>query len=334
MSIEGNAVPVISVIVPLYNKGRYVVRALRSVLAQRTTDFEIIVIDDGSTDAGPKKAKAISDARIKLFSQENQGVAAARNTGVLLASGQWIAFLDADDLWGPDHLLELRRLISRFPDAGLVGASSREVVEGGDIEFLEKSSPGSLRRINYFEEAAVKIDILHTSSIAISRPVFDSLGGFSGYRYGEDLEFWARVALEYPVAKSDRPTVVYYRGNGGAMETLTKTASSEVPPPTSLADVSPSVAMLSTRLDDLPYQSELRMSVIGYINARLVQGMRGSFIRGDMPRMKALRALCLLPLTGWRQRGWWLLTGLPSVILSSVSRWRALFKKTYLKFKG
>ena len=326
--------PLFSVIVPLYNKERYVVRALRSALAQRMADIEVIVVDDGSTDSGPARAESIADARVKVFRQENQGVAAARNRGISLASGQWIAFLDADDLWGRDHLSELQSLVTRFPDAGLVGASSREVVEGGNIEFLESRSPGSLRRIDYFREAAIQIGVLHTSSIAINRAVFDALGGFSDHRYGEDLEYWARVALEYPVAKSDRCTVVYFRGNGGAMEAMAKTAQSEVPPPTSLVDVSPSVAMLSVRLNGLPHQSELRMSVVRYINSRLVQGMRGSFIRGDMPSMKALRALCLPPLTGWRQRGWWLLTGLPSVILSAVSRLRALFKKTYLKFKG
>lgn len=326
--------PFFSVIVPLYNKERYVVRALKSIVAQREDDFEVIVIDDGSTDEGLSRARSISDLRIKIFSQENRGVAAARNEGVSLASGRWIAFLDADDLWGQDHLVELRRLVTRFPDAGLVGASPQEVAEGGDIEFVQNSSPGSLRRINYFEEAAIDIGVINTSSIAVNRAVFDVLGGFSDHRYGEDLEYWARVALEYPVAKSDRCTVVYFRGNGGAMEAMAKTAPSEVPPPTSLVDVSPSVAMLSVRLNGLSHQSALRMSVVRYINSRLVQGMRGSFIRGDMPSMKALRALCLPPLTGWRQRGWWLLTGLPSVVLSSVSRLRALFKKTYLKFKG
>ena len=332
--MEGDWMPLFSVIVPLYNKERYVVRALRSALAQRMADIEVIVVDDGSTDSGPARAESIADARVKVFRQENQGVAAARNRGISLASGQWIAFLDADDLWGRDHLSELQSLATRFPDAGLVGASSREVVEGGNIEFLESRSPGSLRRIDYFREAAIQIGVLHTSSIAINRAVFDALGGFSDHRYGEDLEYWARVALEYPVAKSDRPTVVYYRGNGGAMEVLAKTATSEVPPPTSLADVSPSVAMLSSRLDELSRQSELHRSVIGYINARLIQGMRGALIRGDVHGIKALRRLSLVPPVGWQQRGWLLLTGLPSVVLSVISQVRALFKRTYFRLKG
>lgn len=332
--MENDPMPFFSVIVPLYNKEKYVERALLSILAQGDKDFEVIVVDDGSTDEGPKIARAISDPRIKVFSQENQGVAAARNKGVALASGRWMAFLDADDLWGRDHLTELRRLIDAFPDAGMVGASSRQVIEGGDVGFLEKSSPGALRRLNYFEEAAQEIGVLHSSSIAINFSVFDALGGFADYRYGEDLEYWARVALHYPVAKSDRHTVVYYLGTGGAMENMAKLVSSERPLPTSLVDISPSVDMLSKRLDDLTPQLEIRRSVVGYINSRIVQAMRGAFIRDDIPRMKALRVLCIRPLAGWRQLGWWLLAGLPSLFLAAAARARAVSKRCYLKLKG
>tara|TARA_R110001606_G_C15403445_1_gene653649 strand:+ start:13466 stop:14464 length:999 start_codon:yes stop_codon:yes gene_type:complete len=331
--MKDDSSPYFSVIVPLFNKERFVERTLRGVLAQRDEDFEVIVVDDGSTDDGAAKVRSIKDSRIKLIAQSNQGVAAARNKGMSLALGQWLAFLDADDLWGRDHLTELRRLINTYPEAGMVGGASREVIEGGDVAFLGDAVPGPFHRINYFNEAAREIGVMNASSVAVKREVFEALGGFADFKYGEDLEYWARVALDYPLAKSSRPTAVYYRGNGGAMENMLINTGSSVPLPRSLSDISPSVAMLASRLDDLSRQSKIRLSVIEYINSRLVQGMRGAFIRGDMPRMKALHALCIRPLVGWRQRCWWVLSALPSPVLSRISRIRDVFKRYYHKLK-
>lgn len=333
--MENDLMPFFSVIVPLYNKEKYVERALLSILSQQENDFEVIVIDDGSTDNGAQKVRDLSSSKIKLYSQSNLGVSAARNKGMQLASGQWFAFLDADDMWSQYHLAELRQLISMFPDSGIVGTSSCEVLEGGDIGFLEHLTADLRRRpINYFEEASYDIGAINTSSVAVSRMVFDELGGFKDYRYGEDLEYWARIALNYSVGKSERQTVVYYRGNGGVMESMGMTALSYVPLPNRLSDISPSVAMLAATLDDLTHKPKLHRTVVFYINSRLIQSIRGSFIRGDILRMKASRALCLRPLAGRRQRGWWLLAGLPSVVLSALSQTRAFFKRFYLKLKG
>jgi len=325
--------PFFSVIIPLYNKEQFVERCIRSVLAQRCGDYELIVVDDGSSDASAAVVRSISDPRIKILTQSNQGVSAARNKGAKSAAGQWLAFLDADDQWGHDHLAELKLIIDTFSEVGAVATSSREVLEGGDSKFLEMTQPGRLRVINYFKEAQKEIGVLNASSIAIRRNVFSALGGFGTYRYGEDLEYWARLALRYSVAKSDRETVVYYRENGGAMDNMAKTALSGAPLPRTLSDLSPSVAMLYAHLSDLSRHAEMYQSVLGYINARLLQALRGSFIRGDINRLKALRALWIFPPVGVRQRRWWLFAALPSPMLVFLSRLRAFVKRFYLWFR-
>lgn len=321
-----------SVIIPLYNKALYVERALRSVLIQSEQNFEVVVVDDGSTDDGAQKIQSIRDSRIKLVQQDNHGVAVARNVGAYSASGHWLVFLDADDMWGRNHLFEVRRLINAFPDVGMVGTSYREVEEGGDISFLDGSMPGSLRLINYFDEARKHIGVINASNVTINSAVFKESGGFSDYKYGEDLEFWARLALEHPVAISDRATVVYYRSNGGAMENI---CSDSLPSsgcaPFDLSSVSPSVAMLASKLNDLPPNSKLYISVAGYINSRIVQGMRSALIRGDVEKVKALRSLFLQPLSGCKQFVWWSFSALPVLILHKVSVFRGFIKQNFIK---
>ena len=96
-----------TVIIPLYNKEPYIKRALETVLNQTYDNFEMIIIDDGSTDEGVRIVSSIQDTRIKVFSQINSGVSAARNRGALLAKNQYLAFLDADDTWEPNFLQEI-----------------------------------------------------------------------------------------------------------------------------------------------------------------------------------------------------------------------------------
>ncbi|MFN3301364.1 MAG: glycosyltransferase family 2 protein, partial [Sediminibacterium sp.] len=96
--------PTVSVVIPLYNKGKYIERAISSVLAQTYPPLEIIVVDDGSTDNGPERVLKFNDPRIILIRQENRGPGAARNTGLARAKGKYIAFLDADDEWLPNFL--------------------------------------------------------------------------------------------------------------------------------------------------------------------------------------------------------------------------------------
>ena len=113
----------ISVVIPLFNKADAILSAVQSVQSQTWTDWELIVVDDGSTDGGAHLVAALSDSRISLVSQANAGVSVARNTGLLRARGDWVALLDADDYWREDHLARLAELALRYPDAAMLGCS-------------------------------------------------------------------------------------------------------------------------------------------------------------------------------------------------------------------
>ena len=115
--------PRFSVIMPVYNKAPYVVKAVESVLSQTCGDWELIVVDDGSKDGSSDLVKPYRDPRIRLHRQENAGVSVARNTGAAMAGGEYLCFLDADDWWEPAFLAEMSGLIDRHPDGGIYGTS-------------------------------------------------------------------------------------------------------------------------------------------------------------------------------------------------------------------
>ena len=124
--------PMFSVIVPLYNKEQYIKKTVSCVLAQTIADFELIIVDDGSTDNGPQYVSEIQDGRIRMLSQGNAGVSAARNHGIREANGKYICFLDADDTWNVDFLQTVKELFDEFPEAGMV-CPSYQVAYGNKV---------------------------------------------------------------------------------------------------------------------------------------------------------------------------------------------------------
>ena len=204
-----------TVVIPLYNKKNYVSRAVQSVLAQTFQDYEMLVIDDGSTDGGGEVVRNFTDPRLFLFQQENMGVASARNRGIELARGELIAFLDADDEWKPGFLETMIALRKRFPQAGMYAcayAQSRNnkvrisKVKEVPLSPWEGVMPG------YFRSAALGDPPIHTSSVAIPREILLGVGGFPvGKRMGEDLDLWGRIALQYPVVFSWSTGGVYHQ---------------------------------------------------------------------------------------------------------------------------
>ncbi len=201
-----------SVVIPLYNKADYIRKAAQSVLEQTMTDFELIIINDGSTDNSLEVVKKINDSRIKVTNQPNSGVSAARNNGGKIAKYDLVAFLDADDWWSPDYLENMNRLVSKYPDAGLWAANYYKVKWGNSIEAnigLEdgfKDGP-----INYFKVYAKTMWMpITSSSFIIKKSVFEEINGYkTDLKIGEDFDLWLRVALKYKMTYLYKPLVYY-----------------------------------------------------------------------------------------------------------------------------
>ena len=213
-----------SIIIPLYNKAPYIRKALESVFAQTYTDFEVIVVDDGSTDDSACIVQQFIDERLKvkgeetsgavtstynlspityklsvrLITQSNAGVSAARNSGVAASSGDYIAFLDADDWWEPTYLEKMAQLIADYPEAGLYASNYVYYKPGKTHVALNIPTEYINYPKAYYESGAMPV---WTGAAMISRKVFDEMGGFPlGIKLGEDFLLWAKIALQYPVA--------------------------------------------------------------------------------------------------------------------------------------
>ena len=212
-----------SVIIPVYNGAEFIEKAIDSVFAQSRSDWELIVVNDGSGDATAEILRKYYDVqRVRVITQENAGVSAARNRGIAEANGSHIAFLDADDVWHSDHLEVMGRLIERYPSAGLYGSFTRtELVNGGMIDrseyFIGQSDSVLLDNFleEYYRDKSAKLFTVITT--CIPRHVFDKVGGFPvGCRIGEDLELTLRIAAYYPVALTGRATATYIKENSVA----------------------------------------------------------------------------------------------------------------------
>lgn len=206
--------PTISVVIPLYNKGPHIARALNSVLNQTFQDFEVIVVDDGSTDDGADIVKGFNDPRIRLIQQENQGVSAARNLGIDEARAELIAFLDADDEWLPDHLNIILRMRERFPEAGAyTTAYFMKYQDKCSLQKYHKIPPSPWEGIipDYFKSASFGRPPVTTSAVAIPKRIFEDVGKFSIETWwGEDMDQWGRIAIKYPIAFSWKGAAVYH----------------------------------------------------------------------------------------------------------------------------
>jgi glycosyltransferase involved in cell wall biosynthesis len=205
--------PLISVIIPLYNKDFSIKRTLESVLSQTFSDFEIIIVNDGSTDKSVEKVQQFSDARIQLFHQKNEGAAAARNLGIKKASGSLIAFLDGDDIWFENHLEELAKLYNTFPDCGLYCSRYlMKISENNTISVSYKDSvQDNFRGVlpDYFA-SSMKFRVGLTSALAIPKNILNANLLFNPeVSSGQDLELFTKIAILYSVAITGTFTVEY-----------------------------------------------------------------------------------------------------------------------------
>ncbi len=204
----------ISVVIPLYNKEKQIAHTLQSVFNQTLQDFEIVIVDDGSTDGSVAEVEKFSESRIRLIHQKNAGVSAARNRGIEAAKYDLIAFLDADDEWKPEYLATQYHLFQKYPDCSVFACN----YEFRNIE--GKVTPTIIRKLpftgedgilsNYFEVASCSHPPLWTSAIVVKKQAIQAIGGFPvGIKSGEDLLTWARLVCKYSLAYDIRSLAVF-----------------------------------------------------------------------------------------------------------------------------
>lgn len=211
----------ISVIMPLYNKAQFVEKAIRSALDNGPGVVEVIVIDDGSRDDGAKVVEAMADSRVKLIRKQNGGVSTARNVGLDLASGDWLAFLDSDDYWLPGYIDAVQSMIARYPQCGMVTTRYQFEDDEGKRSsvdaawpFKETSEP---TLIDDFYRMMSVGHFCFTCSVVIRRDLIrrEGLRFPVGEQMGEDLEVIFRASEAAPVVVDPRELVVYRDGNQG-----------------------------------------------------------------------------------------------------------------------
>lgn len=214
-----------SVVIAVYNKEAYILKTLESVLTQSFSDFEIIVLNDGSTDSSEEIIKKVKNARLKYFSQQNMGVSAARNAAIKMAAAPFIALLDADDIWYPGHLSEINRLVEKYPAESVFAANS-EIVKKGNVFKREYSIDVSGKKdlvTDYFEASQFD-SILHSSSTVLKKDVFDVVGYYDpAFKSVEDIDFYVRIGLKYRIVFSPKTTVKYNSIAGSLSQTSRKT---------------------------------------------------------------------------------------------------------------
>lgn len=210
--------PFFSVVIPLYNKEDYIANTLKSVLNQTFTDFEIVIVNDGSTDRSLEIVKvSFKDFnKFKIINQENKGLSAARNTGIVAARGEIIALLDADDLWNIDYLKSIYNLHLKFPEISIFGTDYLEKYSDFNILEVKKNIDTNLKNTSFIiEDFFVKNkhqSIICQSSIAFKKEISNNLLFNVTINYSEDVDFYLKAFLKYKIAYQYIPLTIILVG--------------------------------------------------------------------------------------------------------------------------
>ncbi len=201
--------PLVSVIIPTYNRGWIIKEAIDSVLAQDYRDFELIVVDDGSTDNTPEVLDAYRGT-IKVFRQENKGVSAARNRGIAEASGRFIAFLDSDDLWLPQKLSRQVEFFNTTPDALICQTEEVWIRSGVRVNPKKRHQKPS----GMIFEPSLALCLVSPSAVMIRRSLLEIVGNFDETLPAcEDYDLWLRISCRFPVYRIDTPLIIKRGGH-------------------------------------------------------------------------------------------------------------------------
>ncbi|MBN2816191.1 MAG: glycosyltransferase family 2 protein [Campylobacterales bacterium] len=210
----------LSIIIPLYNKEKYIAQTLNCVINQTYKEFEVVIVDDGSTDKSLVEVASFKDDRIRVVNQKNSGVSSARNRGILESKSSFLLFLDADDLWENDFLESMIRLKNNYPHCSVFASNYKILNNKHQYQSLvirglpQDFHDGILN--NYFDIASKSDPILWTSAIMVEKKAIESIGGFPiGIRAGEDLLTWARLAAKYDIVYSSQEKAIFNRVDEG-----------------------------------------------------------------------------------------------------------------------
>ncbi|WP_284653600.1 glycosyltransferase family 2 protein [Flavobacterium terrisoli] len=286
--------PYFSIVIPVYNKGKFVGKTLKSVLDQTYSDYEIIIVNDGSTDHSESVIQTFQDDRIRYFSKENEGVAIARNFGIGKAESEFICFLDADDFWHPHFLETIKSTIGKCPEQK-VFASAIEV-ETGNKTFAANYS--IVKKSNFeivdFFEASEKECVLWTSGVAIHKSVFETVGDFdTNIKKGEDTELWIRIGLQYPVVFIWKISARYVYDESGVSRNL-------------------NYFFEPYTFEKYAVKEKTNPKLKHYLDLNRFSGVIKSKLNGDFKTAKSLYKQIDLDTIGWKKV---ILLQLPSIVL-------------------
>ena len=305
-----------SIIVPLYNKAPFICNTIASALGQACADFELIVVDDGSTDGGAELVAAITDPRVILLHQSNAGVSAARNKGIAHAQGEWISFLDADDWHHPEHLATLLVAAQHCPHADVLATKFLPLPHTESKwprQWLLPQHAPEIELIQDLPRRWVKGPTLITSSTAVRRTRLQSMNscfplGESG---GEDLDLWFRLAEQTSIAFVHLPLVAYRTKVPGSL-------SSSHP-----LSIPPYIHRMRQRAHAGALTKHQRQSALWFVSQVEVGVARGFFSLGQ--RIEGFRWLAR-GRHAMQTRRWWITLAMgllvPSKMVHHWEQWR------------
>ncbi len=202
-----------TVVIPLFNKSNYISKTIESVLAQTFQDFEVLIVEDCSTDTSLKMVSAILSDKIRIIQHEqNKGLSASRNTGIKNAAAQYIAFLDADDVWKPNYLETIYTLIQKFPECKLFATNYEEIYPNqlSLIPTTKLKNQGKETVIKDFFESNLSQHIYCCCSLCVDKSVFETIGYYDEkITYGEDVDFNIRANNVFQLAYTTDVLVSY-----------------------------------------------------------------------------------------------------------------------------
>ncbi|MGC1481311.1 MAG: glycosyltransferase [Chthoniobacterales bacterium] len=207
--------PVVTVLVPVFNGAGHLREAVESVGRQTFDDWELLVVDDGSTDGSAEIAEGVGDARVRVVRLErNGGLVAALNRGLAEAGGEFVARLDADDVCSRERLAEQVGFARGNPAVPLIGCDVGLISEGGRYAGRWRTA-GSADLVKW--ELCFRTPFAHSSAFFRRRVIVEKFGGYRERRASEDLDLWSRVARDHPVVTLRRPLVKYRQREGSIM---------------------------------------------------------------------------------------------------------------------